>query len=365
MEWFLHLDIFPFLAVLTTLVFVHEFGHYIVARWNGVRVNEFSIGFGPELFGRNDKHGTRWKLCLIPLGGFVKMHGDTNAASAPIGEVDMPEEEKKVAFPYKKLHQRAMIVAAGPAMNFLFAIVLMAGLFAVKGEPYAPAVVSEIMADSAAAKAGLQLQDRIISIDGKEIERFSQVQRIARFNAGKTLPFVIERGGVQQQVFVTLGTSALTDGKGGSAKIGIIGIKSTAIEMRDLAPVAAVERAFTQTYEMSVDTFRSLYEIVTGQRSFKEMGGPVKIAQVSGEVAQTTLAAFLMFIAMLSVNLGLVNLLPVPALDGGHLLYYAYEAVFRKPLSPRLQEAGAVLGIGMVMLLVVAVTWNDLAHYFR
>ncbi len=355
-------DLVPFLVTLTVLVFIHELGHYLVARRCGVKVEAFSIGFGPELFSRTDKHGTRWKFCLVPLGGYVKMLGDTNVASAPIAMKDMPEEDKKQAFAFKTLGQRSAIVAAGPAANFLFAILVMLGLFLIKGQPYAPPIATEIVADGAAAKAGLLPGDRIVRIDDLTIASFNDVQRYVRMRGGESLHFEILRNGTPLSLTIIPQAVATTDNFGGSHKMGLIGVRSSAMEIRELSTMQAFTESVKQTWQMTADTFRSLHQIIIGERSVKELGGPIQIFQLSGEVAEIGIASLIMFIAILSVNLGLVNLLPIPALDGGHLLFYAYEAVFGKPMSIRVQEAGAMAGVGLIILLIVVVTWNDIAR---
>lgn len=363
MDFLLQYDIVPFLIALTVLVFFHELGHFLVARWNGVKVDVFSIGFGPEIFGWNDRRGTRWKFALIPLGGYVKMRGDTNAASLPVGQADIPEAEKAISFPHKRLHQRAAIVAAGPVANFLLAIVLMTGLFAIKGQPYIPPVVNTLQADSAAAAAGLQVGDRILAVDGKAVDSFDELRRIVMFSPGQELRFSIMRQDQVLELPVTPRIVERQDNFGKTHRMGQIGVVSTEQEIIPLSLPQAVGHAVAQTWTLTKDTFRALSEIVVGTRSVKELGGPVQIAQISGEAAEhDSLAPFIMLMALLSVNLGLVNLLPIPTLDGGHLLFYAAEAVKGRPLSEKVQEYGALAGMAFVLGLIVLVTWNDISQ---
>lgn len=363
MDFLLDYDIVPFLAALTVLVFFHELGHFLVARWNGVKVDVFSVGFGPELFGRTDRHGTRWKFALIPLGGYVKMHGDTNAASTPIGQADIPEHEKATSFPHKRLVQRAAIVAAGPIANFLLAIVLMTGLFWINGQPYVPPVVNQIQPDSAAAAAGLQVNDRILTVNGKKIDSFDELRRLVMFAPDEPMALTIERQGQVMDVAVTPRLVEKETNFGTTHRMGQIGILSNEREILKLGPVAAVGHAFEQTWQLSVDTLRALWEIISGVRSVKELGGPVQIAQISGDAAeQDSIVPFIMLLALLSVNLGLVNLLPIPTLDGGHLFYYGIEALKGSPLNPKVQEIGAMAGMAFVLGLIVLVTWNDITR---
>jgi regulator of sigma E protease len=354
----------PFLVVLTVLVFVHEFGHYIIARWNGVRVEVFSIGFGPEIFGWNDKAGTRWKFSAIPLGGYVKMFGDANAASQPDAEgaEQMSAAERAVAFPHKRLGQRAAIVVAGPAANFLFAIVVLAGLFMISGQPYTAPVVDQVREQSAAAAAGLQPGDRIVQLDGQEIERFEELQRIVRLSPGETMSLVVQRAGERVQMTATPERSTVTDSVGNEHTIGLLGVTSTGMEYKRFGPFESVLRAGEETYALTTGTLQAVGQIIAGSRSTDELGGPIRIAQLSGQVADTGVTNIVWFMAVLSINLGLINLFPVPMLDGGHLMFYAIEAVRGRPLGERAQEYGFRIGLALVLTLMLFVTWNDLVQ---
>jgi regulator of sigma E protease len=353
----------PFLIVLTVLVFVHELGHYLLARWNGVRVEVFSIGFGPELFGWTDRAGTRWKFSAVPLGGYVKMFGDANAASQPGDEVDqMSAQERAVAFPHKRLGQRAAIVAAGPAANFLFAIVLLAGLFMTSGQPYTAPVVDQVRPDSAAAAAGLQPGDRIVGVDGSRIDRFEELQRIVRLNPGTELSVTVMRDESRVQLTAVPERETITDSMGTEHTIGLLGVTSAGFEYRRHGPVQALVEAGEETWALTVGTLQAVGQIIGGNRSAEELGGPIKIAQMSGEVADAGATNLIWFMAVLSINLGLINLFPVPMLDGGHLLFYAIEGVRGKPLGEQAQEYGFRIGLALVLSLMLFVTWNDLTQ---
>jgi regulator of sigma E protease len=355
--------VIPFLIVLTVLVFVHELGHYWVARRNGVRIETFSIGFGPELFGRTDRAGTRWKISAIPLGGYVKMFGDADAASTPSGAVrHMTPEEREVSFFHKRLGQRAAIVAAGPIANFLFAIIGLTLLFSLYGQPFTPADIGSIQPDSAAAQAGMQPGDVIVEVDGQPIERFEEVQQIVRFNQGTPLAMVIQRDGQRLPITATPQVTTITDRMGNSHTIGLLGIGRAGMEYRRHDPLTALWQAGRETVNLTVGTLGAVGQMIAGSRGTEELGGPLRIAQMSGEVAQSGVIALVWFMAILSVNLGLINLFPIPMLDGGHLLFYAVEAIRGKPLGDRAQEYGFRIGLALVLTLMVFATWNDLVH---
>jgi regulator of sigma E protease len=356
--------IIPFLVILTVLVFVHEFGHYLIARWNKVRVEVFSIGFGPEMFGWWDRAGTRWKFSTIPLGGYVKMFGDSDASSglpAP-GLARLAPSERDVSFHYKRLGQRAAIVAAGPAANFLFAIVVLAVLFMTYGQPFTPAEVGQVQAGSAAEQGGIQPGDVILNIDGRTVQRFEDVQQVVRLNPGVPMTVVVRREGQEHSLHVTPSRTELTDRFGNHYQIGLLGIARSGMEYVKRDPATAIMQAGTETWDLSVATLKATWQIIIGTRATDELGGPLRIAQMSGEVAQGGIVAVLWFMAVLSINLGLINLFPVPVLDGGHLLFYAAEAVRGKPLGQRAQEYGFRIGLALVLTLMVFATWNDLVH---
>jgi regulator of sigma E protease len=355
--------IFWFLVVLTVLVFVHELGHYLVARWNGVRVEVFSIGFGPELFGWNNRAGTRWKISAIPLGGYVKMFGDADPASMPAADLpEMTAAERDVAFHHKRLPQRAAIVAAGPVANFIFAIVALAGLFMTVGQPFTPPQIGSVQQGSAAEAAGMQAGDRIVSLDGQRIERFEDVQRIVRLDPGQPLAVVIHRGDQNISLSVTPKLSEVTDRFGNKHQYGLLGIVGQGVQYVRYNPFQALVRANTETVDIVGGTLQAVWQMIIGARSTDELGGPLRIAQMSGEVAQYGWSAIVPFMAVLSINLGLINLFPIPVLDGGHLLFYAAEALRGRPLGQRAQEYGFRFGLALVLTLMVFATWNDLVH---
>lgn len=352
-----------FLVVLTVLVFVHELGHYLVARRNGVRVEVFSIGFGPELFGFEDRAGTRWKFSAVPLGGYVKMFGDADAASTPGGGLrEMTPEERAVSFHHKRVGQRAAVVVAGPAANFLFAIVALAALFAFQGQPFTPPVIGEVQPDSAAAAAGLEPGDRFVAVGGRQVERFEDVQDAVRTSAGSALEIVVLRDGRQVATAAVPEPTEITDRFGNTHRIGLLGISRSGMEFRRLDPLSALWAAGGETVRLTVGTLGAVGQMISGARGTEELGGPLRIAQMSGEVAQSGAVALVWFLAILSINLGLINLFPIPMLDGGHLMFYAVEAVRGKPLGEKAQEYGFRIGLALVLTLMIFATWNDLVH---
>jgi regulator of sigma E protease len=352
-----------FLVVLTVLVFVHELGHYLVARRNGVRIEVFSIGFGPELFGWWDRAGTRWKFSTIPLGGYVKMFGDSDATSGlPIaGLGELTAAERDVSFPCKPLGQRAAIVAGGPFANFVFAIVVLALLFMTYGQPFTPAEIGQVMPGGAAEAGGLRQGDVIVSIDGRAVERFEDVQQVVRLNPNVPMTIVVRRDGEPVSLQITPRLVEESD-RFGHRQIGQLGIRGGAAKYIKRDPASAVASAVGETWNLSATTLQAMWQMVIGTRTTDELGGPLRIAQLSGEIAQGGIVPLLWFMAVLSVNLGLINLFPVPVLDGGHLLYYAAEAIRGKPLGQRAQEYGFRLGLALVLTLMVFATWNDLVH---
>ncbi len=351
----------PFLIILTVLVFVHEMGHFLIARRNGVRVEVFSIGFGPEIFGWTDKGGTRWKFSAVPLGGYVKMFGDAGAASQASETVpQLSEAERAVAFQTKALGPRTRIVAAGPLANLLFAWVVLVGLFSTVGQQFTPPVVGEVMPGSAAEAAGILPGDRIVALEGDRIERFEEVQRIVRPQPGVPLELVLLRDGERITVTAVPKLSELTDNFGGRRQIGLLGITRSGVEYVQHGFVEALWRAGDEILVISQGTLEAIGQIIIGARSTEELGGPLRIAQMSALVAEAGLVPTLHFMVLLSVTLGLINLFPIPMLDGGHLLFYAIEFARGRPLGERAQEYGFRIGIALVVSLMLFVTLNDL-----
>jgi regulator of sigma E protease len=358
--------VIPFLFVLTVVVFFHELGHFLVARWCGVRVLVFSVGFGPELFGFTDRKGTRWKISAVPLGGYVKFLGDENAASVPdqAAVSSMSEEEKRVSFPHKTVGPRAAIVAAGPIANFLLAIVIFVGLYTVFGKQTSAARVDEVQPASAAEKAGFRSGDVVISIDGRKIDSFSDMQRIVSTSAGETLQIVVERKGELLTLKAVPQMREVKDGFGNSHRIGVLGISRSLapgdIKYDPVDPFTALWLGVKETWFVTERTLVYIGRMFIGREAADQLGGPIRIAQVSGQVATAGLAPLIHLAAVLSVSIGLLNLFPVPLLDGGHLLFYAIEAVRGKPLSERAQEFGFRIGLALVVMLMIFATYNDI-----
>ncbi|MEI7804502.1 MAG: RIP metalloprotease RseP [Hyphomicrobiales bacterium] len=358
----------PFLFVLTIVVFFHELGHFLVARWCGIKVLVFSIGFGPELAGFNDRHGTRWKLAAIPLGGYVKFFGDEDAASTPDQKTieNMSAAEKKHSFFHQPVGSRAAVVAAGPIANFILAIVIFAGIFMVYGKQSTSARVDTIAADSAAAAAGFKPGDLVVAIDGRKVESFSDMQRIVSINAGQSIAVEIDRGGVRQMLKAVPALKEIKDSFGNVHRLGVLGISRSMapddIKNTPVGPVSAVVMGAEETWFVIDRTMSYIAGIFAGRESADQLGGPIRIAQVSGQVATAGFVALLHLAAVLSVSIGLLNLFPIPLLDGGHLLFYSIEALRGRPLSERAQEVGFRIGLAIVVMLMIFATFNDILH---
>jgi regulator of sigma E protease len=351
--------VIPFLIILSVVVFVHELGHYLVARWNKVRVEVFSIGFGSELFGFTDRAGTRWKFSALPLGGYVKMHGDADATSSTIDLKALPDPD---SFPSKSVWRRMAIVAAGPLANLIFAAVVLALLFATVGRPFTPAEVGEVQEGSAAEAAGLLPGDRIVAVDGDPIPSFEELQLVVRSHPDQPLTFTIEREGAMLDIVVTPMLTEIEDRFGQTHRIGLIGVSRSGIEFRRSNPALALVEGTTETFRLVTGTLHAVGQMIVGTRTTEELGGPLRIAQMSGEIAKDGVVPVIWFTAVLSINLGLINLFPIPMLDGGHLVLYAIEAVRGRPLTERSQEMAFRFGLALVLMLMVFATWNDLVQ---
>ena len=364
--WSFAAVLLPFLFVLTVVVFFHELGHFLVARWCGVKVKAFSIGFGKEIYGFYDRHDTRWRIAWIPLGGYVKFLDDENSASVPSKAAleQMSAAERAGAFQTKSLAARAAIVAAGPVANFILAIVIFALTFTFVGVQVTAPRVDELVPEGAAAAAGFKPGDVIASIDGQGIETFADMQRIVSASADRQLTFEVNRGGVLVTLKVTPARREISDRFGNKLRVGVIGIRrnptQTEWEYKRYAPVEAVGLGVRETYFIISRTLSYLNDVIMGRESADQLGGPIRIAEVSGQVASVGFVPLLNLTAVLSVSIGLINLFPIPLLDGGHLLFYLIEGVRRKPLSERTQEIGFRIGLAVVLMLMMFATWNDL-----
>jgi regulator of sigma E protease len=344
-----------FALVLGILVSIHELGHYFAARWAGIKVEAFSIGFGPALKSWVDRRGTVWKICALPLGGYVKMYGmspDARAEAEAAGEVFNERE----AYSAKPVAKRAIVAAAGPVANFLLAIVLFGALLATVGKQIPLPVVGEVVANTAAANAGLQPGDEIRAVDGTPIATFLDLRRVVGASADHDLKLTIHRGAANIVVPVHILSS------GGIHPVGKLGVTSGKSETVRVGVAGALVGGVQQTWDMVDQTVAGLAAIVTTGQGADDLGGPIMIAHLSGEVAQLGIVSLISFIALLSVNLGLVNLLPIPVLDGGHLMFYAAEALRGRPVPPRAQEYGYRVGICFIACVFVFVSWNDLVR---
>ena len=358
--------IVPFVAVLTVIVFVHEMGHYLVARWNGVAIQTFSIGFGPELFGWNDKSGTRWRVSAIPLGGYVSFLGDLNAASQPDAEaMDRIDPALRPSlFVNKSVWQRIAVVAAGPAANVIFAFLIIYAMLLGFGRYTIPPVIDGVVPQSVAASAGIAPGDRVLSVDGYKVQGFSDFQRLISTSPERKVTIELQRGDRVETVALVPEAVEITDRFGSQLRIGRIGVtrqtSAEDIELYRPGPIEAVGMSFEEIRFIIDRTAAFIGDFFVGRGDVEQLGGPVKVAQVSGQVAALGFFALVNLAALLSLNIGLFNLLPVPLLDGGHLLYYAFEIILRRPLSPRVQEIGFRIGLVLVAGLMLFTLVNDI-----
>ena len=356
-----------FVFIISLIVFIHEFGHFFVARLCGVKVDQFAIGFGKKLFGFKDKKGTEWKICLLPFGGYVKMHGDRNGASMPdLKEIKkMSPAEIKKSFFGKNVFQRIAIVAAGPIANFLLTIFIFTILFRINGLNTALPIVEGVLPESAAFMAGLQKGDKILTIDGVEIKEFEDVRNAVTKSREQELLFKIQRNEETFEIKIAPKIQTRTDFFGEEVKIATLGVGTSAIEHKDLNLGQSFLEANKETYNTTIAILKAFGELITGQRSVKELGGPVKIAKYSGKSVEMGALTVLWFMAMISLNLGVMNLLPIPVLDGGHLFYYVIEAIRGKPLSQKIQQIGFQIGLALVATLMIFTTINDIGQLIK
>ncbi|WP_309660592.1 M50 family metallopeptidase [Sphingomonas sp.] len=352
-----------FICVIGPLIFIHELGHYLVAKLFGVGAEEFSIGFGREIVGWTDRSGTRWKVGWLPLGGFVRFVGDMNPASAPANLENIPEELRSRSMHLKPVWQRFLIVLAGPAANFLLAILIFAAFFATFGMPLTPNVVASTLRGGAAEAAGIQPGDRITSIAGRSTSTFEEIYRVVVFRPGEQVKLQVERDGKQLTLPARIAVDEQKDRFGQRFRIGLLGINSGPYKFARVPPGQLIPRSVALTVSLTRSAIDGLWQIISGRRSIKELGGPLKIAQIAGQQATLGPYEFIQLLAVISINLGFINLLPVPVLDGGHLFFYAIEAVRRRPVSLQAQDWAFRGGLALVFVFLLTVTFNDLGSF--
>ncbi len=350
-----------FVFIISLIVFIHEFGHFWVARLCGVKVEEFSIGFGKKLFSWRDKKATEWKFCLLPFGGYVRMYGDRNATSMPDEEAiaKMSADEKKISFVGKNVWQRMAVVVAGPVANFLLAIFIFTILFQINGLNKVLPIIDEVVPASAAFIAGLQKGDQILAIDEKEISEFDEIRNAVMLTKEQELNFKIKRGEKFLELKISPKIEVRKDFFGDEVKLATLGVSASIVDHRDLNLGQSFIEANKEAYHISIAIFNAVGELISGKRSVKELGGPIKIAKYSGKTVEMGILVVLWFMAMISLNLGVMNLLPIPALDGGHLFFYLIEAIRGKALSQKTQQMGFRFGLSLLLALMIFTTIND------
>jgi regulator of sigma E protease len=368
--WSLAGYILPFLFVLSLVVFFHELGHFLIGRWCGVKVETFSLGFGPELWGFSDRRGTRWRFAALPLGGYVRFFGEidgTSAADSPSAQAMTPQE-REVSFSAQRVWKRAAIVAAGPLANFLLAIAIFSGIFYFHGRSILLPIVDSVVADSAAEAAGFQPGDLIVSIDGAKIDSFEEMQRIVQGASDTQLLFAVDRAGKSVELVATPRRKDVTT-PFGTTRVGVLGVQSKAKaenwHVQHYGLATSIRLAGSETWFVIARTGSYLKGLASGQESADQLSGPIRIAEVSGEMAKIGVSALLNLAAILSISVGMLNLLPVPLLDGGHLVYYAVEAMRGKAMNERAQQFGFKIGIMLVTSLMIFATYNDILRLTR
>jgi regulator of sigma E protease len=359
--WFI---IIAFLCVIGPLVLIHELGHYWVARWFGIGAETFSIGFGRKIAGWTDKRGTLWKIGWLPLGGYVRFVGDENVASAAGDQSVLSEDQKRRSFHLRPVYQRFLVVLAGPVANFLLAILIFAAFFAVLGKPTAAPVIGAVEPASAAAGAGLQPGDRITSIAGRDVDDFRDIQRLVQMRPAERLEIRFQRNGEPATITVEPRVRFEKDNFGNQFKIGFLGVgPSGDLELKRISLLQSFPEAGDYCLKLTQSMVDGIWQIISGRRSVKDLGGPLKIAQVAGQQASLGALQFIQLAALISINLGFINLLPVPMLDGGHLLFYSIEGVRRRPVSPETQDWAFRGGLALLLALLLFTTFNDLASF--
>lgn len=370
MEWILNTVyyIVPFIVLLGVLVFVHEFGHFIVARMCGVCVCAFSIGFGKELWSKTDKYGTCWKICAVPLGGYCQFLGDADAASA--GEDDavktLTDDEKKHAFPLQNPFKKLAIVLAGPGFNYLFAILVYAALFATFGKFIYPPVIGEVMPGSAAEEAGIKVGDRIVKMGDQKISDFSEISREVAISTEPEMIVEVQRGEDKLSIPVVL--KSVNDDNDGTRRyiLGVKSVSSTEIDQKNVSLIKAFALAGKEVWNVTTTSLRGIGQMISGKRGGEDIGGVLRIAEMTGDISKNNgWLDFIMFMALISVNLGMINLFPIPVLDGGHVVFYVIEIITRKPLNERVKMMLFKIGLAFLVALMVFATWNDVVHLFN
>ena len=358
------ITLFAFILLIATLVVVHELGHYWVARWFGVKAEKFSIGFGPQLWGRVDKRGTLWRVGALPLGGYCQFAGDMNPASQPDENwAKLSAGERNQTFQSKALWQRALIVIAGPAVNFILAVLIFMGFLLAFGQSYTPPVAAQVVVGSAADKAGLKAGDKVVAFNGAEIESFEQLVGQVIMIPKERATIILERSGARIEKQIDVAEYLDVDRFGNEYRIGRIGVGAGKLERREIGLIESPWAAIKHTGAVLSQQMQAIGQIISGRRSVKDLGGPLKIAKISGEIFTLGILSFISLAALISINLGFINLLPIPMLDGGHLLLYAIEAVRRRPATPMVQEWAFRAGFVMLVGFMLMVTFNDLESF--